>query len=304
MSSIIRIGTRDSALAVWQAEQVHEYLSRAGYDSELVFIKSDGDLDLVTPLYAMGVQGVFTRALDVALLNGRIDLAVHSMKDVPIQLPAGIIQMAILPRGPVHDLLLFKHPPADLANDAVSRDIATSSIRRRAQWLYRYPNHQMHNVRGNVQTRLEKFYQEPWDGIIFAQAGLERLGLIPTGAMVLEWMLPAPAQGAILVTGRAADEYLLSKCSSMHDPQADLCVSIERDFLKHLMGGCSTPIGALARIEADHLHFEGNIVLPSGQDKIDIQLTVPLSHAEELGRLAAERIKADGGAELLELLSK
>src|SRR4051812_413580 len=199
MHKLIRIGTRESQLAVWQATQVKELLAQFGFESQLVFIRSEGDIDLKTPLYEMGVQGIFTRSLDLALLNNRIDVAVHSMKDVPTLLPKGILQSAVLKRGPVNDLLVFKTQGAmekywNLAADDTFV-VATSSIRRKAQWLNRYPNHRVENLRGNVNTRLEKIMREGWDAAIFAQAGLERINLRPVESVVIDWMLPAPAQG-------------------------------------------------------------------------------------------------------------
>src|SRR4029079_4775116 len=139
MNSIIRIGTRESELAIWQATLVKDMLADKGYSSTLVYIKSEGDIDLKTPLYEMGVQGIFTRSLDTALLNDRIDVAVHSMKDVPTQLPTGLIQVAVLRRGPGADLLVFKNNADFLNNKDAAATIATSSLRRKAQWLNRYP---------------------------------------------------------------------------------------------------------------------------------------------------------------------
>src|SRR5438045_3482329 len=168
MRKIIRIGTRESQLAVWQAEQVKKLLAENGFDAALVYIKSEGDIDLVTPLYEIGVQGIFTRSLDAALLNDRIDIAVHSMKDVPTQLPNGISQAAVLKRGPVNDLLVFKNAIVQekYSTSGIQHSIftvATSSIRRRAQWLNRFPGHNIENLRGNVNTRLRKLQEENWD---------------------------------------------------------------------------------------------------------------------------------------------
>src|ERR1700720_2077775 len=154
MQKMIRIGTRESQLAVWQATQVKELLAEQGMKAELVYIKSEGDIDLKTPLYEMGVQGVFTRSLDSALLNRRIDIAVHSMKDVPTQLPQGLQEAAVLKRGPANDLLVYKKDAEFLGRKEYIAQIATSSIRRKAQWLNKYPTHQLHNLRGNVNTRL------------------------------------------------------------------------------------------------------------------------------------------------------
>src|SRR5258705_700590 len=199
MGKLIRIGTRDSQLAAWQATQVKELLARYGLASELVYIKSEGDIDLKTPLYEMGVQGIFTKSLDIALLNNKIDIAVHSMKDVPVQLAKGIVQAAILKRASYKDLFVYRETDFFL-NDPSSKDvIATSSIRRKAQWLHRYPNHVIANLRGNINTRLQKVKDNNWQGAIFAAAGLERINLRPQNCIELDWMLPAPAQGAIMV---------------------------------------------------------------------------------------------------------
>ena len=153
MKRVFQIGTRDSELAVWQANLVKEQLALYGYDSKLVFIKSEGDLNLTTPLYAMGVQGIFTRTLDTALLNDRVDIAVHSMKDVPIQLPQNITQAAVLKRASYKDVLVHKGETHFLDNESSGALIATSSIRRIAQWLHRYPQHQVTSLRGNINSR-------------------------------------------------------------------------------------------------------------------------------------------------------
>lgn len=290
MQHPIRIGTRESQLAVWQATRVRELLEAAGYPSELVYIKSEGDIDLATPLYEMGVQGVFTRSLDIALLNKSIDIAVHSMKDVPTQLPQGIVQASVLKRGPVRDLLVFKEESAFLDNMQGIANIATSSVRRIAQWLHRYPNHTIHNLRGNVNTRLRKLFAEDWNGAIFAQAGLERIGLRPENSIELDWMLPAPAQGAIMVVCREDDEYFIDACREFNDEATALCVKIERDFLRALMGGCTTPISALAEIKGEEVFFRGNIFSPDGKEKTEISKTARLENAAELGYLAGREV--------------
>ena len=294
MPNPIRIGTRESELALWQANQVKDLLGKEGIATVLVPIKSEGDIDLKTPLYEMGVQGVFTRSLDIALLNDRVDIAVHSMKDVPTQLPQGLEQAAVLKRGPVHDLLVYKHS-TDLLHhrEGVAR-IATSSIRRKAQWLHRYPNHQIENLRGNVNTRLRKLGEEGWDAAIFAQAGLERIHLRPEKSLVLDWMLPAPAQGAIMVVSRDEEAVLLA-CEPLNDADTALCTLIERDFLRTLLGGCSTPISALAEVEDGDVYFSGQILSLDGKQKAEIEKIVPADRADQLGRLAAEELLDKGG---------
>lgn len=300
MGQIIRIGTRESELAVWQATQVKSLLAENGYEAELVFIKSEGDIDLTTPLYEMGVQGVFTRSLDSALLNNKIDIAVHSMKDVPTQLPKGIIQAAVLKRGPVKDLLVWKGEWSMVNGEwtipgKAALQIATSSIRRKAQWLNKFPASQIHNLRGNVNTRLRKLKEENWDAAIFAAAGLERINLRPENSIELDWMLPAPAQGAIMVVCREEDSYALDACVHFNDADTTFCTKIERDFLRALMGGCSTPISAYAEMKDDDIHFTGNILSLDGTKKAEYETTVPVWEASDLGEFAAEEILATGG---------
>jgi hydroxymethylbilane synthase len=298
----IRIGTRESQLAIWQATEVKELLAQHGFESELVFIKSEGDIDLVTPLYEIGVQGIFTRSLDAALLSNKIDVAVHSLKDVPTQLPKGVLQAAVLKRGAVNDLLVFKNKKAQerYVSFATQFTVATSSIRRQAQWLNKYPGHIIQNLRGNVNTRLKKLQEEDWDAAIFAQAGLERIGLRPPASVVIEWMLPAPAQGAIVVVCRENDHFSFNACRGFNDNETDRCTKIERDFLRKLLGGCSTPISALAEIKELQVHFKGNILSLDGRKKVEIEKIVDLKSSGSLGALAAEELLAKGGEEIAE----
>lgn len=287
---ILRIGTRDSRLALWQAELVRNKLEEAGIRSELVPVKSEGDLDLITPLYAMGVEGVFTRTLDAALLNRRIDLAVHSMKDVPIQLAQGIVQTAVLPRGRHEDVFIpGPHP------EPGERIIGTGSIRRRALWLSRHPGDLTEPLRGNIQTRLRKLEESNWLGAIFAYAGLDRMASLPRSAEVLDWMLPAPAQGAIVVVNREEDSHLTSALQILNDETTALCVRIERDFLMALHGGCSAPISAYARIEDDELVFDGCLVSPDGSRRIDVSGRSAIPESRSTGIEAARNVLARGG---------
>jgi hydroxymethylbilane synthase len=297
MNKEIRIGTRESQLALWQANKVKDLLEAQGYTTVLVPIKSEGDIDLVTPLYEIGVQGIFTKSLDVALLNGRIDIAVHSLKDVPTQLPQGIVQAAVLERGPVKDLLVYKNDLSFLDNTVAN--IATSSVRRKAQWLRKYPQHQLHNLRGNVNTRLQKLAAENWDGAIFATAGLERIGIRPANSVELDWMLPAPAQGAVVVVCRGEDDYCRQACSPLNDLTTALCTRIERDFLRTLMGGCTTPISAYAFIENNTIIFSGELCSLDGTELLTIQEEASLTQAATVGISAAEKILAQGGDKIV-----
>lgn len=311
----IRIGTRESQLAVWQANLAKQLLEENGHKAELIYIKSEGDIDLITPLYAMGVQGVFTRSLDIALLGGKIDIAVHSMKDVPVQLPQGISQAAVLKRANYKDILVHSGQRTDDRIAALREEylstvnpqlssliIATSSIRRRAQWLHRYPNTTIENLRGNVNTRLKKVAESNWDGAIFAAAGLERINLRPENSIDLDWMLPAPAQGAIMVVGRTDDTHALEACSALNDSDTATCVKAERDFLSALMGGCSTPISALAEIANGEILFKGNIITPDGKDKVEVEKIFSLRDAATAGAVAAQEILQNGGNGIIEKL--
>ena len=307
MGKVIRIGTRESQLAVWQATQVQQLLLQRNFQSELVYIKSEGDINLQTPLYEMGVQGIFTKSLDIALLNNKIDIAVHSMKDVPTQLAKGIAQAAVLKRASYKDLLVYKddsiitnwHLNEVGTNFSPLGDggtIATSSIRRKAQWLHRFSNHTIENLRGNVNTRLRKVAESNWQGAIFAAAGLERIGLRPEKSIELDWMLPAPAQGAIMIACREADEFCLEACSTMHDANTAMCTKAERDFLRTLLGGCSTPISALGEIKDGLLHFRGNIFSLDGKHKVEVETSCPSEDAATVGITAANDLLNNGGA--------
>jgi hydroxymethylbilane synthase len=299
---MIRIGTRDSKLAVWQAEQVLNYFTSIDQPAELVYIKSEGDTDLITPLYAMGVQGVFSHTLDAALLNNRIDIAVHSMKDVPVQLAQGIVQAAVLPRATYKDILVYKNTAEFLEDELYAGVIATSSIRRKAQWLHRYSNYSIENLRGNVNTRLRKVEESNWDGAIFAAAGLERIGVRPANSIDLDWMLPAPAQGAILVVCRKEDENLQAVSAGLNDPLTALCVKIERDFLTTLHGGCTAPVSALAQFCEGKIFIKGSIFSVNGKKKVLVEKSAAVNQSGALGVEAGEYVLNNGGREIVNAL--
>ena len=278
-------------------------LTQLGYPCKLIPLKTLGDIDLVKPIYAMGVQGVFTKELDSALLNNQADLAVHSLKDVPTILPKGLVIAAVLERASNEDILVHKEgfDPSKKENAA----IATSSIRRKSQWLNRYPKHTLVNVRGNVGSRLKKFEDEGWDGIIFAKAGLERLNLLPKHFTVLDWMLSSPAQGAIAVVCKTEDENVFQACRQINHEPTEIRVSVERDFLYHLEGGCSVPISALATIERDNVHFRGLISSLDGKQEIKTESKTLLSDWKKIGKDAATEIRrSEKGKAILEEFRK
>ena len=243
MEKIIRIGTRSSELALWQANTVAEQLGHFGHKTEIVKIDSLGDIVLDKPLYELGITGVFTKNLDVALLNEEIDIAVHSFKDVPTKLPKGIVQAAVLKRGDFNDVLVIKEDENFFTKD--SAIIATGSLRRKAQWLYRYPHHEITGLRGNVNTRLQKLEDNDWDGAIFAAAGLKRLKLLPEKEkhIKLDWMIPAPAQGVLALQIREGDEQTASMVSKLDHPEISKRIAVERKVLNLMRGGCQLPLG-------------------------------------------------------------
>ena len=287
---MIRIGSRESSLAIWQAEKVRNLLEGLGFKSEIVKIKSKGDIILDKPLYELGTTGVFTKSLDIALLNDEIDLAVHSMKDVPTLLPKGISEYAVLERGEVKDILV-KGPGG-------SNTIATGSLRRKAQWLNRNPECEIVGLRGNINTRLAKVEASNWHGAIFAKAGLERIGVLPENHEVLDWMIPAPAQGALLIVGLEEKQELYGKVSELNHPDSQLETSIERAFLRTLEGGCTAPIGALAEVEKGTVKFTGVLNSLCGAKEFRIEKIWDNATADD-GARSAEELLANGGAELI-----
>lgn len=293
---MIRIGTRKSKLALWQANEVKAALELQGHSCELVLIESNGDQDLNQPLYAMGIQGIFTKTLDTALLNKKIDIAVHSLKDVPTLLPKGIQIKAVLSRGNPMDVLVYNTSFNAWETDA---SIGTGSLRRKAQWLRKNPNHKVENLRGNLQKRLEKLNNSEWSGAVFAQAGLERLGLLKVNHEVLEWMLPAPSQGivgiACLETNRALQEVL----EKINCTTTAKCAHIERSFLNTLEGGCTAPIGAHAYFKNDKLYFKGGLFSLDGTIAILHEEATSSEQHEETGIKAAHEILNKGGKELM-----
>jgi len=295
---IIKIGTRDSELALWQANTVKRQLEALGYQTKLVPIKSTGDLVLDKPLYELGITGIFTRNLDIALLNNEIDIAVHSLKDVPTILPKGIVQAAVLKRGNSNDMLVFKGNEEFMSlENAV---IATGSLRRKAQWLHRYPTHTVVDLRGNVNTRLKKIEEnEDWNGAIFAAAGLNRIQLTPENSVNLNWMIPAPAQGAIMICALEENNYAFEAAAKLNHEESEICTTIERDFLNALEGGCTAPIGAIAYIKDEEVHFKGALFSKDGQQKLEISKTSKLSEAHTIAKYCAGTIIEKGGKRIM-----
>jgi len=299
VSKTIRIGTRDSELALWQAKTVEKQLNDLGYKTEIIAVKSDGDIVLDKPLYELGITGIFTKTLDVAMIQGKIDIAVHSMKDVPTLLPNGIVQGAVLERASAFDILVYKEN-LDFLNEE-NATIASSSLRRKASWLHKYPSHKIVDIRGNVNTRLQKVADSNWGGAIFAEAGLERINLKPEKAIILDWMIPAPAQGAMVVVCNADDFVSLDAVSQLNHIETEICTYIERQFLRTLEGGCTAPIGAIATYneKEDVIDFTGVLLSIDGKQKLEVTKTVAVSEWKKLGFHLAQEILSKGGIQLM-----
>lgn len=296
---MIRIGTRASQLALWQANLVKAQLENLGYQAQIIEITSNGDEVLDKPLHQIGGFGLFTKTLDNAMLRGEIDIAVHSLKDVPTDLHEKIAQAAVLERANINDVLVLKNNTDFLKNQETAI-IATGSLRRTAQWLHKYPKHTITDLRGNVNTRLQKLIDNNWNGAIFAAAGLERINLLPQNHIMLDWMIPAPAQGAIMVTALKADTKILEICAQINHKDTEMAVAVERQFMKTLEGGCTAPIGGNAKITGETISFKGILIAIDGSEKVEVEKSVPLSEWNSLGKICAEEVLNKGGKKLME----
>ncbi|MEO7475604.1 MAG: hydroxymethylbilane synthase [Gemmatimonadales bacterium] len=305
MTPTLRVGTRGSALALWQTELVRTRLHEAGYATERIEIRTTGDIVQHVPLAQIGSRALFTRQIDDAMLEGRIDLAVHSLKDLPTVLPAGIALVAVGEREDPSDALIGRGPLAwdELPVGAV---LATSSLRRRAQLLYARPDLQVRDIRGNVDTRLGKLdASAEWHGILLATAGLVRLGLGGRIGQRLPdtLMLPAPGQGALAVTARADDAAAAGAARALHHPETARAVAGERAFLRTLEGGCQVPVAAHGTLTPDGaFRLHGRVISLGGERAIEgIETGAPRdeSAAAALGVALAERLIGQGAASLL-----
>jgi hydroxymethylbilane synthase len=302
MDLSLRLGTRGSPLALWQARHVADRLRPLAHPRpvELVLIETHGDRDQSTALAAMGGFGVFTRAIQQALLDGRADVAVHSLKDLPTLPTDGLELVAVPPRGPAGDAFVSpKHRRFDDLPKGAT--VGTSSLRRRAQLLNRRPDLSLVELRGNVETRLRKLRDQDLDAIILAEAGLDRLGLRHEITELLDptWMLPAVGQGAIGLECRADDADTRRLVEGVNDPATWQRVTAERAMLYALGGGCLVPIGATSRVEDGLLTVRGMVLSPDGARRIVAThrglADAPLAVGQEL----AAMLLAEGAAELL-----
>lgn len=297
------LGTRGSALALWQAHHVLQRLEAAGHEVTLHSITTQGDRILDVPLAEIGSKGLFTKELDVALLDGRIHLAVHSLKDLPTVLPEGLVLAAVLERASPWDAFVahpsFEGGLEELPEGAV---LATSSLRRQGQLLAWRPDLKIVSVRGNVDTRLRKLDESAWHGMVLAEAGLVRLGLEERirQRFPQHIMLPAVSQGALGVvcaeTDTATREVLRDV---LHHAPTAAAVTAERALLRRLEGGCQVPIGAYARIEDERLVLDGVVASVDGRQQVRGQKIGPTEQAAAVGRALAEQLLQDGAEAIL-----
>jgi hydroxymethylbilane synthase len=293
----IKIGTRKSKLALWQAFHVDEKLKQLGHTTEIIKMVSEGDKVLDTPLPLMGGKGVFTKVLDDALLEEKVDIAVHSFKDIPTETHDLLQVSSILKRENPLDALVCRTNLDFLKNKNAT--IATSSTRRKAQWLSKYPNHTIVDIRGNVPTRIDKLKNSKWDATILACAGLIRLDLQNEINQSLDWMIGAPAQGAVAIMSLKKNNELNDVLKAINDPNTMICTNIERDFLNRLNGGCSSPVGAYAYIDNNQIFFTAIALNENGSDEIRLELCEKIESGEDLGKKAADIAISQGAQNLI-----
>jgi hydroxymethylbilane synthase len=302
----LRIGTRGSALALWQARSIARALREAtGVEPEIVIIKTSGDQFQQTSFSQIGTKGIFIKELEDALLDERIDLAVHSMKDVPTEMPEGLMIAAIGKREDVRDALLSSRG-ATLESLAPGARVGTSSLRRQSQLLHARRDLRMLELRGNVDTRIEKLKRGDYDAIVLAKAGLDRLGLSGNISQVLphDVSLPAAGQGALGIEARTADAETLSILAALEDPESRSAVTAERAALARLGGGCQVPIGAWGRIENGKLALDVAVLSPDGMQRMWEKDSGAVEDAEAIGQRVAQKLRDGGAAALLERESR
>jgi hydroxymethylbilane synthase len=302
-----RIGTRGSLLAKWQAEFVRrQILGATGVDAEIIIVKTTGDKLNQASFSEIGGQGVFIKELEEALLDEGIDLAVHSVKDVPTNVPSRLCFPVICRRDDVRDCVVTAKPGQTLATLRQGARVGTSSLRRQAQLLHTRPDLDVRELRGNVDTRLRKVESGEYDAILLAKAGLDRLGLSARIAEILEpeVMMPAVGQGAIGVQARLKDEEMGAAIAPIDDFETRQSIVAERALLGALQGGCQVPLGAWARIERGELIMDAVICSPDGVAHIHKRDSADPQQARDLGlRVAAELWNA-GGGKILEQVSR
>jgi hydroxymethylbilane synthase len=302
----LRIGSRGSVLARWQAETVRDHLAPiTGVSPEIVFIKTSGDRFQQAQISQIGLKGVFIKELEDALLEVRVDLAVHSMKDVPTQIPAGLAFPAICQREDVRDSLVSASG-AKLRDLPAGARVGTSSLRRQSQLRHHRPDLDLRDLRGNVDTRLRKLERGEYDAIVLAKAGLDRLGWSDkiTEVLPTEISLPAVGQGALGIEARADDREVLELVRRLEHAETRAAVTAERALLAELEGGCQVPIGAWARATHGELLLEACVLSLDGADYIRKRAVGSPHRPEALGRELAQALLAAGADRILRLAGR
>lgn len=304
----IIIGTRSSDLALWQANYVKRELEKKNRSAavELKLVKTKGDKILDTALSKIGDKGLFTKELENALLNGEIDIAVHSLKDLPTQMPEGLLLAAVTNRHKVEDVLIARKKGTTIDKLPEGAVVATGSLRRRSQLMHLRPDLKIVELRGNVPTRINRFLKSNWDAIILARAGVERLGLSKYISSVIptDLILPAVGQGALGIQIRKNDKRTYSLVQSMNDEKTNYGATAERSFLKTLEGGCQVPIGAYAEVKSNGLYLDGIVGSVDGTITFRKKIRGKVADAEKIGvTLAKELLKAGAKEVLTEIYS-
>ncbi len=308
MKNKIIIGTRGSELALWQTNFVKDLLQKffPKLEIEIQIIKTKGDKILDVPLAKIGDKGLFTKELEIKLIEGEIDIAVHSLKDLETEIDERLTIGAITKRHNVNDVLIARSKRITLKKLNPNAKIGTGSLRRKAQLLHFNPNFQIFDLRGNVPTRIKKFFESDWDAIILARAGVERLGLqdYVSSIIPMNLILPAVGQGALAIECRKTDHEILQLLSKINHQKTEIETRAERSFLRALEGGCQVPIACFAQIEKDSLSIEGKILSLDGSLCFHHKMTGEPKYPEKLGERLAQKLLNAGAKEIIKEIYK
>jgi len=298
----LRIGTRGSQLARWQAEWVRQQLQQLGIEAELVLITTSGDRHQQWSVEALGTTGVFTKEIQQALLAREVDLAVHSLKDLPTRPVPGLTIAAIPSRGPAADMLITRHG-GGLLELPPGATVGTGSRRRAAQLLFHRPDLTIVPLRGNLDTRLRRLQEGDFDGIVVAAAGLARLGRLAEATQNLtpDYLLPAPGQGALAIEAAESAPDVLEILSQLNDPRTAAEVAAERTVLASLAAGCLAPVAAWARFVQGQLILTARVLSPDGGEKLEVTCSGELSRPKRLGEKVGELLRAQGADRLVSM---
>ena len=305
---VLKIGTRASKLALWQAEHVASLLERSGMTTQIIPIETKGDQILEVSISKIGSKGVFTQELEEQLHQGTIDIAVHSAKDMPSQLGEGLELIAFTAREKANDILLSRKKDISISAQENPLVIGTSSTRRVATLRHFYPQVSAVEVRGNLQTRLKKMEEGLCDALLLAYAGVHRMGYdaLIVQELDLEQFTPAVGQGSVAIEASTAlaEKLKSSIIAACNDPKTHLCLRAERAYLRVLEGGCSIPVFALAQFQGEQIHLQGGILSLDGKERISLKIQGNIESPEALGEQLAMQVLQAGGKKILEDIKK